>query len=182
MSRDLARSGSKRGDSVVPDTPQAQGLLPVPGRSRDKPKSTAEAELSDGRGLCRSVACPAIWRAAAANEATRLYQTLRMRRFCCRSPADRGTSRAPTPSAESKAIAIAIAIATATALASLTATVQTPQNATWVQAERRRRRSEQPDEGGPSQEPTFGHLGLSSNSPKAKQKDLKAEPTSAPTG
>ncbi|SDI29107.1 hypothetical protein SAMN05216605_11220 [Pseudomonas abietaniphila] len=30
---------AKPGDSVGPDTPHAQGLLPVPGRSRDKPRS-----------------------------------------------------------------------------------------------------------------------------------------------
>nr|GFD44796.1 hypothetical protein [Tanacetum cinerariifolium] len=30
---------AKTGDAVVPDTPHAQILLPVPGRSRDKPRS-----------------------------------------------------------------------------------------------------------------------------------------------
>ncbi|WP_113772298.1 hypothetical protein [Pseudomonas abietaniphila] len=34
-------AAAKSGDLVVPDTPHAPVLLPVPGRSRDKPRSYA---------------------------------------------------------------------------------------------------------------------------------------------
>jgi hypothetical protein len=78
---------AKSGDPILPDTPHAPVLLPVPGRSRDKPRSYNEKwnsgdgctnqkaksvssrpkpETSGGLGPCRSVACPAICRAAVA--------------------------------------------------------------------------------------------------------------------
>jgi len=40
---------AKSGDSVVPDTPHALDLLPVPGRSRDKPRSYSQ-QWSSGDG------------------------------------------------------------------------------------------------------------------------------------
>jgi hypothetical protein len=40
---------AKSGDSVVPDTPHALDLLPVPGRSRDKPRSYSQ-KWSEGGG------------------------------------------------------------------------------------------------------------------------------------
>ncbi len=46
-------AAAKSGDAVVPDTPHAPGLLPVPGRSRDKVERhsgrsyTLQAEASE---------------------------------------------------------------------------------------------------------------------------------------
>ena len=66
------------------------------GRSRQATRSRLLI-LAVGR---RSVACPAIWREAAVKSGNSVCQRDRIRRVCCRSPADRGTSHAPTPSAE----------------------------------------------------------------------------------
>ncbi len=60
--------------------------------------------LAGGR---RSAAC--VWAASGRsgakrqqNQSTRFFLTHRMHRFCCRSPADRGTSHAPTPSRQKR--------------------------------------------------------------------------------
>jgi hypothetical protein len=118
LSRDLPRSGSKPGDSMMPDTPHAQGLLPVPGRSR----ASALLQLGAACGrlmieskMRRALApdqqqkhqvdaapvgarLPAIYRAAVANQATRFCLTLRMQRSCCRCLVDRGQGGTPPQS------------------------------------------------------------------------------------
>ncbi len=53
--------------------------------------------LPSGR---RSVACPAIWREAAVTSGNSVGQLDRISRVCCRFPADRGASHAPTPSGQ----------------------------------------------------------------------------------
>ena len=44
---------AKSGDSVLPDTQHAPVLLPVPGRSRDKPRSYDEAVRGMTPGFLR---------------------------------------------------------------------------------------------------------------------------------
>jgi hypothetical protein len=77
----LLRPAGRNGDSVVLGTPHAQVLLPVPGRSR-------ASALLRPPGRTRRLSCA--WYSACT-------------RSCCRFPADRGTSHAPTPSGQNKA-------------------------------------------------------------------------------
>ena len=84
---------------------------PSAAQSKRAPTPSAEAgEQNVSRLLIlaigrRSVACPAIWREAAVKSGNSVCQRDRIRRVCCRCPADRGTRwdatpDAPTPSAE----------------------------------------------------------------------------------
>jgi hypothetical protein len=47
LSRDLPRSGSKSGDSILPVSLHPQDSLPVSGRSRDKPRSYAFGKIKN---------------------------------------------------------------------------------------------------------------------------------------
>ncbi len=86
---------------IVPDTPHAQILLPVPGRSRDKPRSYACGRsgsvpggtvFNSGRRPWEQ-ACSRSGAQRQQSQAARLCQALRIHRFCCRFPADRGQAR-----------------------------------------------------------------------------------------
>ena len=54
--------------------------------------------LVGGAVPCRSVACPANGGAPVAKPANGVHPICRIRQICCRFPADRGTSHAPTTS------------------------------------------------------------------------------------
>jgi hypothetical protein len=102
VSRGSQGSGSRFGLDFVEAFTQVAfcGVWPgEAGRSRAKASDSANPV---GAWLVSGPHPDDLPRSGSKNQASRLCLIHRMRRICCRFPADRGTSRAPTPSAESK--------------------------------------------------------------------------------
>ncbi len=100
----LLRPPGRNGDSIVLGTPRAQVLLPVSGRSRasallrpaGRTRRLSCAWYSACTGFAagsRQIAGKRAPTPSGQNQATQLWLAVRVHRFCCRFPADRGQAR-----------------------------------------------------------------------------------------